>query len=99
MTQENLSARVERLPLQATLRQGRKNVGDQFAYRYNCDERTVITAVAQFHRDLWFTLFASSDEKIIEIFTKPEVSQLPASAMVRPDCLLDLLTAPNGASV
>jgi hypothetical protein len=39
MTQENLNARVQILPIHDTLRQGRKNVGDQFVYRYNCDGR------------------------------------------------------------
>lgn len=93
-TQENLDARVKILPLQETLRQGLKSVGDQFAYRYNCDERTVIAAVVQFHRSLWFTIFASSDHKIIELFKKPEFLQLPASVMVGPGNLLSLLSAP-----
>jgi hypothetical protein len=52
MTQETLNARIRIVPRWETLRQGRKNVGDQFAYRYNCDGRTVIAAVVQFHRSL-----------------------------------------------
>jgi hypothetical protein len=95
MTQENLNARVEILPLHETLRQGVKKVGDQFSYRYNCDERTVIAAVAQFHRGLWFTIFASSDQRIIELFNKPEFLQLPASVMVRPGNLLGLRKPPS----
>jgi hypothetical protein len=95
MTQENLNARVEILPVQETLRQGDKNVGDQFAYRYNCDERTVIAAVVQFHRGLWLTIFASSDQRITELFNKPEFLQLPASVMVRPGNLFSLLPAPT----
>ena len=71
-----------------------RNVGDQFLYRYNCDERAVIAAVVQFHRGLWFTIFASSDQRIIEFFNKPEVLQLPASVMVRPGNLLGLLPEP-----
>jgi hypothetical protein len=94
MTQENLNARVKILPLQETLRQGRKNVGDQFVYRYNCDGRTTIAAVVQFHHGLWFTIFASSDQRIIELFHKPEFMQLPASVMVMPGNLLSLLPAP-----
>jgi hypothetical protein len=95
MTEESLNARVEILPLHKTLRQGDKNVGDQFAYRYNCDERTVIAAVVQFHRGLWLTIFASSDQRIIELFNKPEFLQLPASVMVRPGNLFSLLPAPT----
>jgi hypothetical protein len=96
MTQEQLNARIRILPIHETLRQGRKNVGDQFVYRYNCDERSVLAAVAQFHRGLWFTIFASSDERIIELFTKPEFSQLPASVVIKPGGLNALLlTAPR----
>jgi hypothetical protein len=84
MTQEDLDARVKILPTQGTLRQGSKNVDGQFLYRYNCDERTALAAVVQFHRGLWFTIFASSDQRIIELFKKPEFLQLPASVMVRP---------------
>ncbi len=98
MTQENLNARLKILPLWETLRQGRKNVGNQFAYRYNCDERTVIAAMVQFHRGLWFTVFASSDQTIIELFNKPDFLHLPASVMVRPGNLLGLLPAPAVAA-
>jgi hypothetical protein len=94
VTQEDLDARVKVLPIHETLQQGRKHVGDQFIYRYNCDERSVIAAVLQFHRGLWFTAFASSDQGIIELFRKPEFLQLPASAMIRPGNLLSLLPAP-----
>jgi hypothetical protein len=92
MTQEQLNARIQILPIRETLRQGQKNVGDQFVYRYNCDERSVLAAVAQFHRGLWFTIFASSDERIIALFTKPEFSQLPASVMIKPGGLNTLLS-------
>jgi hypothetical protein len=91
LTQEQLDDRVANLPGYETLRQGSKNVDDQFKYRFNTDERTVVAAVAQFHRGLWFTLFASIDQKIIELFTKPEFLALPASAMVRPGELLGLV--------
>ena len=92
MTQEQLNARIQILPIRETLRQGQKNVGDQFVYRYNCDERSVLAAVAQFHRGLWLTIFASSDERIIALFTKPEFSQLPASVMIKPGSLNTLLS-------
>jgi len=91
MTQENLDERVKIMPLHDTLRQGKKNVEDQLVYRYNTDKRTVVAAVAQFHRGLWYTLFASSDPKIIDLFKKPEFSGVPASALVKPGELLQLL--------
>ena len=77
LTQENLDARVAMLPGCETLRQGRKNVGDQFLYRFNTDERTVVAAVAQFHRGLWLTVFASTDPRIIGLFATPEFLGLP----------------------
>lgn len=99
MTQEHLNERVRILPVRETLRQGQKNVADQFAYRYNSDERSVVAAVAQFHRGLWFTIFASCDPKIIELFKKPEFLNLPASALIKPGELLQLLpsSAANAA--
>ena len=99
MTQENLDARVQILPGHETLRQGRKHVSVQFAYRYNTDERTVVAAVAQFHRGLWLTMFASSDPKLVEMFGRPEHMAIPASSLVRPGELLGLLprAAPSKA--
>jgi hypothetical protein len=91
MTLERLDERVRILPMHETLKQGQRNVGDQFAYRFNCDGRTVIAAVAQFRRRLWLTLFASSDQRIIERFRKPEFLALPTSVMVSPGQLLSLL--------
>lgn len=93
MTQENLNERLKILPLYETLQQGRKDVDGQFAYRYNYDGRSVIAAVVKFHRGLWFTIVASSDRRIIELFSTPKL-HLPASIMVSPGNLLDLLQAP-----
>ena len=93
MTAQELTARVEKLPIQTTLSRGRKNVGDQFAYRYNRDERTFVAAVVQFNRSLWFTIFASSNERIVNFFLEQETSPLPASVVVRPGGLLRLLAS------
>jgi hypothetical protein len=62
--------------------------------RGRCDERTVIAAVVKFHRGLWFTILASSDQRDRELLSKPEFLQLPASVMVRPGNLLSLLLVP-----
>jgi hypothetical protein len=48
----------------------------------------------QFHLGLWFTIFASSDQRIIELFYKPEFMQLPASVTVTPGNLLSLARRP-----
>ena len=92
-TQQDLDGRVANLPGYETLRQGTKNVGDQFVYRFNTDERSVAAAVAQFHKGLWLTVFASIDPKLVELFAKPEFLRLPTAAMVRPGELLNLVPA------
>lgn len=91
ITQENLDARVRILPGYETLKQGSKNVFDQFAYRYNTDERTIVAAVAQFHSGLWFTMFATIDQRIIELFSKPAFLNLTGSGIVKSGGLLRLV--------
>ena len=91
ITQEYLDGLVEMMPGYETLRQGTKNVGDQFAYRFNTDERTVVAAVAQFHKGLWVTALASSDERIVALLMKPEMLRLPGSALIRAGELLSRL--------
>jgi hypothetical protein len=90
-TQEYLDGLVTKLPGYETLRQGSAHVGDQFRYRFNTDERTVVAAVSQFHRGLWITTFASTDPQIIGLFAKHEFLALPRSALVRPGGLLNLV--------
>ena len=97
MTQEHLEQRVKIMPLHGTLRQGQKHVSDQFSYRYNTDGKTVVAAVAQFHKGLWFTVFASSAPKIIDLLTAPPFVNLPASVFVKPGGLLKLL--PSSSAV
>jgi len=91
MRQEHLDARISILPAHETLKQGRKQVGEQFAYRYNSDERSVVAAVAQFHKGLWMTLFASSEPRTINLMSRPEFNELPASVLASPGKLRTLL--------
>jgi len=84
MTPEALDGRLKILPLFDTLRQGEFNVQEQFAYRYNCDNRATLGAVAQFHRGLWITLFASCEPRIVALISEPKFVALPASALFRP---------------
>jgi hypothetical protein len=91
MPQAHLDERVKIMPLHGTLQQGQKNVFDQFIYRYNTDKRTVVAGVAQFHRALWFTFFASCEPKIIELISDPKFLGVPASVLVKPGDLLKLL--------
>lgn len=92
MSQGELNARVQIMPMLATLRQGKKNVADQFVYRYNCDERATLAALAQFHRGLWYTILASSDARIVELFYRPELRTISASVTLRPGEILTYLS-------
>lgn len=49
------------LPLQGDLKQGVIHVREQFAYRYNCDGKSIIAAIVGFHTHLHFLLVATSD--------------------------------------
>lgn len=90
MTQEQLDARVRILPVYDTLWQGRKNVADQFAYRYNCDARTAVATVVR-------STAASGSPcshpatSGSSSFHKPEFRGLPASALVSPGELLKVM--------
>jgi hypothetical protein len=49
--QDAADAMLRKLPLGAGLRQGKFQVHDQFAYRFNCDNRTILAALAQLGAD------------------------------------------------
>lgn len=49
------------MPLNATMRQGRQVHSEQFAYRYNCDDKTILFALVGFHSNLHFRLLAIND--------------------------------------
>lgn len=51
------------LPLAETLRMGEKIATEQFAYRYNCDGKTILAALAGFHTNLHvFTIATASPD-------------------------------------
>lgn len=91
MTQSDLDNLTKIMPLFSTLTQGKKSNLEQFRYRYNYDGSTAVAAIAQFHSSLWFVLIATSDDKIIDLFQRPEIAALPGSTFVRPGGLLALL--------
>ncbi len=49
------------MPVHETLIQGRSHANAQFAYRYNCDEKSILAALIGFHSCLHFRVFAMSD--------------------------------------
>jgi hypothetical protein len=49
------------LPIVGELRQGRQRSIEQFGYRYNCDDKSLLMAMVGFHSNLHILLAATSD--------------------------------------
>lgn len=60
---ENAERMLQTLPVFDTLKQGRKDAGAQFGYRYNTDEKSIIAALVRFHEGLFVFLVASSESR------------------------------------
>ena len=54
-------AMLKVLPGHKTLQQGKFQVHDQFAYRYNCDERSIVAALIGFNSNLHIFVVATSE--------------------------------------
>jgi hypothetical protein len=72
-------AMLEKLPIFKTLNQGRVCVPDQFAYRYNCDAKSIVAALAGFHSNLHVFVVATSDP---DFYNPPK--KIPYADFVRP---------------
>lgn len=71
------------LPAHATLRQGTKVVSEQFAYRYNTDDKTVVAALSGFHNNLHILTIATSEaENIREIGSYPNAVTTTVGGLV-----------------
>lgn len=63
MSQQQFLKLLEKLPLFHTLQQGKHSSHGQFAYACNTDERSIVMALASFHKGLHVLSIASSDER------------------------------------
>ena len=61
LNQAQLDGMLSIMPVFGELRQGRKSSTGQFAYRFNCDDRTIVGAIVGFHDNLHIMAFATSD--------------------------------------
>lgn len=77
---------INKLPGADSLRQGSKNVLDQFIYRYNTDEKTISAALSNFNGNLHIFTVATSDPEFYG-FPKP----IPHSSYIKPGQLTALL--------
>ncbi|MDX8536545.1 hypothetical protein RFM23_02805 [Mesorhizobium abyssinicae] len=61
ITQQMVHETLRIMPGRGTLTQGRNNSGNQFAYRYNTDLKTIVAALASFHTGLYISVIATSE--------------------------------------
>jgi hypothetical protein len=79
LTQKAADGILKILPIAGTLRQGAFQVPEQFAYRYNCDNRTTVAALAGFHSNLHVLAIATSTPALYKL-----PFPIPHSDFVRP---------------
>lgn len=107
LAEDQAKAILGMLPLGSTLQQGRFTVGEQFAYRYNSDEKSLVAALIGFHSNLHLWVIASADPELLAPavgvqlgdLTRPGqlVSAMPAKplAIVMPSIPLIGIGAPS----
>jgi catechol 2,3-dioxygenase-like lactoylglutathione lyase family enzyme len=61
LSQESAEAMLAIMPIGGALRNGRKHSIEQFGYRYNCDERSIIAALVGFQSNLHLFLIAAAE--------------------------------------
>lgn len=79
---DEAEAMLKILPIRGELRQGRKVSTEQFAYRYNCDNKSIFAALVGFHSNLHILVIATSDP---ETYAKAATS--PRTVVLRPGML------------
>lgn len=75
LSNEHAEAMLKILPIHGELKQGQFSVWDQFAYRYNSDNKTITAGLVGLHRNLHIFFFASST---------PQDHGLPVSGVLDP---------------
>lgn len=61
LSEEGAHAHLSILPIPGELKQGSFTSREQFAYRYNCDEKSILAALIGLNSNLHFFLIATSD--------------------------------------
>lgn len=61
LAQQTAETMLAILPVGATLTMGQRHVTDQFAYRYNTDDKEIVAALVGFHSNLHILVMASSN--------------------------------------
>lgn len=85
LPEQTADAMLSILPTGNTLRQGKLHATEQFAYRYNTDEKEIVAALVGFHSNLHIFVMASSNP-IYEGLKSPN-----GTNKCKPGQLLDML--------
>ena len=97
LSEETALAHLSILPIDGSLKQGSFTARDQFAYRYNCDEKSIFAALVGLNSNFHIFLIASSTpEKFMLPLSMPEIA--PTTNFLRPSQLVEHL-ASNAAAV
>lgn len=83
---------LKTLPVFGTLEMGKRSASDQFAYRYNSDDRSIVAALTHFHNNIHFFTIAMAEP---ERFGFPQ--KMDFSAFIRPGELLKNMPKPRPA--
>lgn len=86
LDQQTYDQAISILPAVGSLKMGRKDASSQFSYRYNTDEKSVVGAMAAFHDNLFFLVFAVSDSGPLD-----SILRTVTAAVVEPGMLLSVL--------
>ncbi|MBB4402918.1 MULTISPECIES: hypothetical protein [Rhizobium/Agrobacterium group] len=90
LSEEHAHAHLSILPINGSLKQGKFTASEQFAYRYNCDEKSILAALVGLNSNLHLFVIATSQP---ETYGLPH--QIPGSAragnFVRPGELTGII--------
>lgn len=67
LSEAQAQAHLSILPVSETLRQGSFQVPEQFAYRYNCDDKSIFAALIGMHYNLHFFVIATSEPALYSL--------------------------------
>lgn len=87
LPQQEADKILKKLPISKTLRQGKVDVGEQFMYRFNSDEKSVVAALIQFHSGLYILTVATSEPQQFSFTT----DNGPTDAVIHPGELCKLI--------
>lgn len=88
LTREGVETMLSIMPSHSSLRQGTKTVTEQFAYRYNTDDTSIVAALVGFHGNLHILAITTADYETYDFIAKG-----PNICVTRPGSFAGLVIA------